>query len=414
MRRHALRCAGRQIDLVEAAEPLGRFPAAGAGRHRPAAPPCPARLPVLVTVKRHADRPVGGRGAQAAECRSWCRKAVAERERRDQVALGVEPFIADRRALGVIRSVVARRCGAVGGASNWSRLRGEGRGQVARRIDLAEQHIGDRRRRPRCPGYQASRMPRDLVGPGHQHRPAGFQHDHRLRVGGGDRGDQRVLIVGQRQRHVERFARPLRDEDDRDIGVARQRGGRRGGSLPSTKRHRRARRLRRDRRERRRRDNTSPAPARSRARSPARRCRRADRPATIRRPPARPCRHGRRSRRSVSPTGDSGRIAPSFFSSTMPSSASAAASPSACGGIVDRRVGDRMVEQAVREHRAQDARRHLVEPRRADRAVGERGLQRLRRNKAPCRTESPIPGRARHWRPRRWNGSRPSRTSHSP
>jgi len=40
-----------------------------------------------------------------------------------------------------------------------------------------------------------------------------------MRVGGSDTLDQRVLTVGQRKRHVERFTRPLRREHDRHFGT---------------------------------------------------------------------------------------------------------------------------------------------------------------------------------------------------
>ena len=64
------------------------------------------------------------------------------------------------------------------------------------RFGHAQQHIGDGipGLLPRIPGLQHCG---DFVQPWHFHRAAGLQHDHASWVGGGDSGDQRILVAGQ-------------------------------------------------------------------------------------------------------------------------------------------------------------------------------------------------------------------------
>ena len=72
---------------------------------------------------------------------------------------------------------------------------------------------------PPMPGYQDSRMRFDVGRPGHADRAAVLQHHDGVGIGGGDGGDQRVLLVGKAEgRGVLALGHPLRDEDDGELG----------------------------------------------------------------------------------------------------------------------------------------------------------------------------------------------------
>ena len=89
---------------------------------------------------------------------------------------------------------------------------------MSRRVDGAGEDFGDRLAAllAGIPGFENGR---GLVQPGHQHRPAGFEHDGGARIGAGDRFDEPVLTVGQREvRGVGGFGLPLVDEQDDRIG----------------------------------------------------------------------------------------------------------------------------------------------------------------------------------------------------
>ena len=113
----------------------------------------------------------------------------------------VVPAVADQHAL-----VVADLVGDAGIAAR-GRPRSAGRALAARerrrqpaaRVDVAEQHPGDRRAAAAAgvPGLDDAP---DLVAPGRQHRAGGLEHDDRAVVGGGHALDQLVALQAGRRR----------------------------------------------------------------------------------------------------------------------------------------------------------------------------------------------------------------------
>ena len=100
---------------------------------------------------------------------------------------------------------------------------------MAGRIGFAEQDIGNRfaAALPRIPGFDHRRC---LCKPWHGDRIGRLQHHDGLRIGRGDRGDQRVLPA--RQCHIGKvvaFDAPLIGENDDDIRPFRRRHG--GGDI---------------------------------------------------------------------------------------------------------------------------------------------------------------------------------------
>src|SRR5690242_15577487 len=140
--------ARREIELLPAAEPLGRFPAA-AGRadielwHRHA-----TALAGVGDGETGADRAIRRARLQPAEAEAGVAQPLTEGELRGEVVL-VEPFVPDRRAFGImdgdgIAALLPGRIDLAGPDELIVRGR-EGRRQMARRIDAAGEHVGDRR-----------------------------------------------------------------------------------------------------------------------------------------------------------------------------------------------------------------------------------------------------------------------------
>jgi hypothetical protein len=99
---------------------------------------------------------------------------------------------------------------------------------------------------PLLPANQASRTAETLSSQGSD-GGARFQHHDGARVGGGDLGDECVLIVGERKvRQIPSFGGPLRREDDGDIGFFGELGGS-GGIFAGIEGHRCAGNLSADR-----------------------------------------------------------------------------------------------------------------------------------------------------------------------
>ena len=142
-----------------------------------------SRSPVLVTVTRTVGLVRAGDDLRVGVLPGGVAQAVAEPERRSRGSSGEVAAVTDGGAL-----VVAER--TVGGHDLPGRSRPVGgrerRHQPAGRLDLAQQRGGHG-----VPGLLA-RQPGpddgvDLIGPGHQHRGGGVDHDHgpRGRLGHG-------------------------------------------------------------------------------------------------------------------------------------------------------------------------------------------------------------------------------------
>src|SRR5204863_301107 len=111
---------------------------------------------------------------------------------------------------------------AVRGGDRRLRLRaGEGDRQLPGRVDVAEQHGGQ------GVAVLFTRIPRLDDGrhrpdPRHEHRSTAVDHDDGVRVGGGDRPAQLVVVAGQGQvRAVGALLLVITHDDDRDMGGRR-------------------------------------------------------------------------------------------------------------------------------------------------------------------------------------------------
>nr|GEU28380.1 hypothetical protein [Tanacetum cinerariifolium] len=223
---HVAALARRQLHLVPAAQALGRFPLRADRRqvnlrhvlafHGARVGDLEAQFQLAVLARRR----------QAGIRERGIRQAVAEREQWLE-ALAVEPLVADGRALVVIDGkahLLVFRIAIEPGTGQLAFRGREGRGQVAGRIDFAEQHAGNRLAAART-GIPRLQHGRAAVHPRHQHGARRLEHHHGFRIGGGHRIDQRILVVGQRQRHgVQRLAHPLLGEHDDRVGAGRQSG----------------------------------------------------------------------------------------------------------------------------------------------------------------------------------------------
>jgi hypothetical protein len=148
--------------------------------------------------------------------------AVAEREQ-GFPPVAIVGAVADEQAL-----VVGQH--AVGGLGRGQAVlrRRPGRRQTAARLDVAEQHVGQRVAVILAaePGQQDRRC---LLGPGQQDRGTGVHHHHSPGVGRDDLADQLVLPARQGQRGaVETLAFHLRGGADHDYGRVAGRGQRDG------------------------------------------------------------------------------------------------------------------------------------------------------------------------------------------
>ena len=144
---------------------------------------------------------------------------MAEREPR-RGAVRVVAAVADQQALGVVEHAVHR-----GGVQHRAvRLGGRDRDrQPPARLGITEQDIGQRVAHG-LPGEPGLDHRGDLVGPRHQHRHAGVDHDDGPWIDRRDPPDQLILAAGQGQAGpVEALALGQvgrADHHDRGVGLA--------------------------------------------------------------------------------------------------------------------------------------------------------------------------------------------------